>query len=197
MTERELIERCIAGDDRSWKRFLESYGNMLYGTIKILLGKFSIHEPTVAEDIFASIIEKLLADHCAALRGFRSNSKFTTYLVSIARNRTYDHLRSLKRRPTVSISAPLPGSHEDGDDGLEKVLAAEVDLDHEIEVRLSLEEALEKLAGPEQLILKLYYIEGMKDREIAELVNLSVDAVSARKSRALKRLRELVDKGRF
>ena len=42
--------------------------------------------------------------------------------------------------------------------------------------------------------MKLYYIEGMKEKEIGELVGLSLDAVSARKSRALKKLRTLVRK---
>ena len=111
---------------------------MIYGTIAALLAKFSINEPAVAEDIFASVIERLLADNCAALRGFKSNSKFTTYLVSIARNRTYDHLRSLKRRPTVSLNAPLAhGSDGEGDDELEKILGNGVDLAHELEVSLA------------------------------------------------------------
>jgi DNA-directed RNA polymerase specialized sigma24 family protein len=35
----------------------------------------------------------------------------------------------------------------------------------------------------------------MKEREIAELLNLSVDAVSARKSRSLKKIRNIVLKG--
>ena len=197
MDERELIERCIAGDNESWRKFLESYGSVIYGTVTTLLGRFSLHEPALAEDIFASIIEKLLVDRCAALRGFKSDSKFTTYLVSIARNRTYDYLRTLKRRPTISISTPLAGSDQGSEDELGKMLAADLDLDHELEVRLTLEQVLKGLSAPESLILQLYYIEGMKDREIGELLSLSVDALSARKSRALKKLKDLVDKGRL
>ena len=194
-SERELIERCIAGDEGSWRSFLDCYGSVIYGAITGLLGKFSIHEPAVAEDIFAAIIEKLLADRCAALRGFKSDSKFTTYLVSIARNRTYDHLRYLKRRPTVSMSDPISEGGESGEDRLEKVLAADLDLAHDLEVKLTLDETLKNLPTSERLILQLYFIEGMKDREIGELLKLSADAVSARKSRALRKLKDLVGKG--
>jgi RNA polymerase sigma-70 factor (ECF subfamily) len=197
MDERQLIERCIAGDNEGWRCFLDRYGNLVYGAIVTLLSRFSISEPSVAEDIFESVIEKLLADDRAALRQFRGNSKFTTYLVAIARNKTHDHIRALRRRPTVSISSPIGGSKDGEDDELEKVLASDLDLGRQIEARLTLEEVLEDLTATDQLILKMYYIEGLQDGEIAEVMNMSVDAISARKSRALKKLRALVEDRRL
>jgi RNA polymerase sigma-70 factor (ECF subfamily) len=191
MDEKKLIARCIAKEDRAWHRFLNEYQRCIHGAILSLLARFSIHETEIAEDIFAAVIEKLLVDDCEALRRFKWNSKFSTWLVSIARNKTYDYLRGLKRRPTVSMSSPI----DDEEDDMEKVLAADLDLDHDLEVRLTAGEALDLLPVKEKLILKLYYIESMKEKEIAELLDLSVDAVSARKSRALKKIRSLVLKG--
>ena len=191
MDEKNLIERCIAKEDRAWHRFLHEYQRCIHGAILSLLAKFSIHETEIADDIFAAVIEKLLVDDCRAMRRFQWNSKFSTWLVSIARNKTYDYLRGLKRKPTISMSTPI----DDEDDAMEKVLASDLDLAHDLEVRLTTEEALEMLPVKEKLILKLYYIEGMKEREIAELLDLSVDAVSARKSRSLKKIRNLVRKG--
>jgi RNA polymerase sigma factor (sigma-70 family) len=190
MDEKRLIARCIAREDRAWHRFLREYQTCIQSAIMSLLAKFSIHEAEVADDIFASVIEKLLVDDCRALRRFQGKSKFSTWLVSIARNKTYDYLRSLKRKPTVSMSTPI----DDEDDDMEKILAADLDLEHDLETRLSAEEALDMLPSEEKLVLKLYYIEGMKEREIAGLLNLSVDAVSARKSRSLKKIRSLVRK---
>jgi RNA polymerase sigma-70 factor (ECF subfamily) len=187
MNEKRLIERCIAGENRAWQRFLKEYQRCIQGAILGLLAKFSIHEAEIADDIFAAVIEKLLKDDCRALRRFQWNSKISTWLVSIARNKTYDYLRGLKRKPTVSINTPI-----DDDDGLEKVLAADLDLEHDLETRLTAEEALDLLPTTEKLVLKLYYIEGMKEKEIAELLGLTVDAVSARKSRSLKKIRSLV-----
>jgi RNA polymerase sigma-70 factor (ECF subfamily) len=192
MDEKRLIARCIAGDDRAWHRFLREYQRCINGTILALLAKFSIHEAEIADDIFAAVIEKLLIDDCRALRRFRWNSKFSTWLVSVARNKTYDYLRGLKRKPTVSMSTPI----DDDGDNLEKVLASDLDLEHELEVRLTAEEALDMLPVKDRLILKMYYLEGMKEREIAELLGLTIDAVSARKSRALRKTRSLVLKGR-
>jgi RNA polymerase sigma factor (sigma-70 family) len=191
MDEKRLIARCIARENRAWHRFLREYQTRIHGAIMSLLAKFSIHEVEVADDIFASVIEKLLVDDCRALRRFQGKSKFSTWLVSIARNKTYDYLRSLKRKPTVSMSTPM----DDEDDDMEKMLAADLDLEHDLEIRLTAEEALDMLPAQEKLVLKLYYIEGMKEKEIAELLDLSVDAVSARKSRSLKKIRSLVRKG--
>jgi RNA polymerase sigma-70 factor (ECF subfamily) len=191
MDEKQLIERCVAGDGAAWRQFLQRYGTVIYGAITSLLAKWSVNEPAVAEDIFASIIEKLLVDRCAALRGFKQQSKFTTYLVSIARNRTYDHLRAEKRRPTVSLASPIGGCEDGDEDTLEKVLASDLDLDGDIEVHLTLERVLRDVPDRDGLILKMYYVEGLRDKEIAELLDTSVDAISARKSRALKKIKDL------
>jgi RNA polymerase sigma-70 factor (ECF subfamily) len=196
MDERRLIERCIAGDDAAWRCFLSRYGGLIYGAIVALLARFAMNEPAVAEDVFASVLEKLLADDRAALRQFKGASKFTTYLVAIARNKTHDHIRASRRRPTVSMATPIGESRDSEDDDLEKVLASSLDLDREIEARLTVEEVLEDLGAQDQLILKMYYIEGLQDGEIAEMMKMSVDAVSARKSRALKKLRALVEEDR-
>ena len=193
-SEDRLIAGCIARDNAAWRLLIQRHGGLVYGAITALLAKFSVGEPAVAEDIFASVIEKLLADDCAALRQFKSDSKFTTYLVSIARNKTYDHLRAAKRRPTVSLAAPIAGADGGDETTLDEMLASALNLDREIETRLTLEEVLGRLPAKDRLILKLYYIEGMKDKEIAGLLDLSADAVSARKSRALKKLTASVGK---
>jgi RNA polymerase sigma-70 factor (ECF subfamily) len=191
MEERDLIRRCIDRDNTAWKTFLESYGGCIYGSVRALLARYDVRQQEVTEDIFARVIEKLLRDDCRALRRFNWRSRFTTWLVSVSRNQTYDYLRTLKRRPTVSLHAPV----DDDDTELEKLLAADLDLDGDLEARLTAEEALARLREKDRLVLRLYYLEGMKEREIAALLKVSVDAVSARKSRALKKLRELVGSG--
>lgn len=191
MDDRELIQRCVAKDEKAWKHLLKAYGGYVYGSITNLLGKFSVAQPEIAEDIFAAVIEKLLIDDCAALKRFRWNSKLSTWLVSVARNKTYDYLRQQKRRPTISLSTPV----DDENDELEQLIAHDLDLDHELETRLTVAEALALLPAKDNLVLQLYYIEGMKEREIGELLQLSVDAVSARKSRAIRKLRVLVRNG--
>ncbi|MFH1313451.1 MAG: sigma-70 family RNA polymerase sigma factor [Candidatus Eisenbacteria bacterium] len=190
MDDKQLVQACIAKDNRAWRQFLKSFGPLVYGSVAGLLAKFSIHEPEIAEDIFADVIEKLLINDCAALRKFSWKSKVSTWLVSVARNRTYDYLRRKKRRPTISLSTPI----DNGEDELERVIAQDLDLEHDIEVEMTLNEALDMLPDKDRLIVNLYYIEGMKEREIAKLMSITVDSVSARKSRAMKKLKIMVRK---
>jgi RNA polymerase sigma-70 factor (ECF subfamily) len=193
MNEKDLIARCIAHDEAAWAEFLKRYSDCIYGSVVNLLKKYSIDSADAAEDIYAAVLEKLLDRDCRALREFRWNSKLTTWLISITRNKAYDHLRSLGRRPTVSLDAPVS---EDEDDYM-SFIAADLDLDHEMEVKLTAEEALEKLPPGDKTILRFYYIEGLKEREIADLLGMSTDALSARKSRALAKLKNLAAKGRL
>jgi len=189
MKEKDLVRRCIARDQRAWKEFLARYSSCIYGTIYRILNKYSITEPEIAADVFAQVIEKLLADDCAALRRFSWKSRLSTWLVSITRNKTYDYLRGRMRKPTISLYTPIGEDEE-----LEKILHDGLDLEHTLTVNMTVHEILELLAPKDRLVLKLYYIEGMKEKEIADLLKTTVDAVSARKSRALQKIRNLVEK---
>ncbi len=189
MTEKELAERCIARDETAWKEFLSRYSSCIYGTIYRLLSKYSINEPEIAADIFAAVIEKLLADDCIALRRFSWKSRLSTWLVSITRNKTYDYLRQRMRQPTISLYTPIAEDEE-----LEKIIRDGLDLEHSLNVNLTVQEILNMIEAKDRLILKLYYIEGMKEREIADLLDMTTDAISARKSRALKKIKALVGK---
>lgn len=193
MNEKQLISKCIARDEAAWKEFLKRYSDCIYGSVVNLLRKYSIDSTETAEDIHAAVVEKLLDRDCRALRSFKWNSKLTTWLISISRNKAYDHLRSLKRKPTVSLDAPV----SENEDEYINFIAADIDLDHDMEVSLTVEEALEKLPSADKVILRFYYIEGLKEREIADLLQMSTDALSARKSRALAKLKKLAAKGRL
>jgi RNA polymerase sigma factor (sigma-70 family) len=193
MNEKDLISRCIEHEEAAWTEFLKRYSDCIYGSVVNLLKKYSVDSYEMAEDIYAAVIEKLLDDDCRALRNFKWNSKVTTWLISISRNKTYDHLRSITRKPTVSLDAPVSADQDE----YINFIADDIDLDHDIEVSLTVEEALEKLPGGDKIILKLYYIEGLREREIADLLQMSTDALSARKSRALTKLKKLAAKGRL
>ena len=184
---------CIARDEAAWREFLKVYSDCIYGSVVNLLKKYAMYSADMAEDIYAAVIEKLVEDDCRALRNFKWNSRFTTWLISVSRNKAYDFLRAQKRAPAISLDAPV----SENEDEYINFIADDLNLDHAIEVAITVEEALERLAPGDKVILKLYYIEGLKEREIAELLDLSTDALSARKSRALQKLRKLAAKGRL
>jgi RNA polymerase sigma factor for flagellar operon FliA len=56
-----------------------------------------------------------------------------------------------------------------------------------------LREAFERLAARDRLVLSLYYYEELNLRQIGEVMHVSESRISQIRTRALKRLRELVE----
>ena len=92
----------------------------------------------------------------------------------------------------VALDAPLPGEGKQvtsaeiipGEDGEEYAEAVE----HDEEVRF-LKEAIAELPERERTILSLYYYEGLKMRQIAEILNVTESRISQIRSKTLKTLR--------
>ncbi len=63
--------------------------------------------------------------------------------------------------------------------------------------RLVLETALEVLTGKERQIVMLHITGGLKHREIAEFMDMTLSAVLSKYSRALKRIRNAMEERRY
>jgi RNA polymerase sigma factor for flagellar operon FliA len=90
-------------------------------------------------------------------------------------------------------------SHADGDEtrlaeGIADPLAVEPgdDLDHAQQITL-LREGFEQLAARDRLVLTLYYHEELNLRQIGEVLHVSESRISQIRTRALRRLRDLVE----
>ena len=113
-----------------------------------------------------------------------------TWLLRIARNAVTDHLRFLKRRSSLHVSLDrVPDLVADIPTQEERVLQGE-----RIQLLLN---ASRELRPADQELLSLRYGSGLGNREIAEALKISSNAVAVRLHRALARLKAVVDeKGR-
>ena len=145
--------------------------------------RFRVATRETAEDVTSEVFLK-------AYRSFHSydpeRSSPRTWLLRIARNAVTDHLRSLRRRGSLHVS-------------LDRVpdLVADVPSQEE---RLLRQERIQKLLNGtralrpgDQEILSLRYGGGLSNREIADHLDISPNAVAVRLHRALKRLRDAVE----
>ncbi len=62
------------------------------------------------------------------------------------------------------------------------------------ELQKLIQEGLEKLPGPERLVLDLYYRQGQNIREIAPILDLHITRISQIKAQAVLRLRSYIER---
>ena len=159
--EREIIERCRAGDLDAFRQVYNRYGQPLLRTAARILGN-----PQEAEDAVQETFLKLFR----GIGGFRSGSRFSTYLFQILHNTCMDVLR--KRKPAADVEdmdiLGAPASHE---------------LAH------SLARAVDGLPRQMRSCFVLFAVEEYSHEEVADILGVSVGTVKASVHRARKKLR--------
>lgn len=148
--------------------------------------RFRVATRETAEDVTSEVFLKALR---SIKRYDPSRAAPRTWLLRIARNAVTDHLRSLRRRGSLHVS-------------LDRVpdLVAQVPSQEE---RVLREERIQRLLNgtrllrpADQEILSLRYGSDLGNSEIAEALGVSPNAVAVRLHRALKRLKDAVEKVR-
>lgn len=132
----------------------------------------------LAQETFARLFQKR--------RSYKPQSKFSTYLWRVAMNRCYDELRKARRQRANDHVELVEGA-----DGKQS-LSAESDTPHQATAReeeaVLVREALAKLPDHYRSVLILRHYEGLKLREIAEVLEIPPGTVNSRMAEALTRL---------
>ncbi len=90
----DLIERCLAGDQRAWDHIVRLHWRKVFNLAYKFVGRHDEAED-LAQDIFLKIFK--------ALHTFDRRANFQTWLISISRNLCIDHYRSVrKERETMA-----------------------------------------------------------------------------------------------
>ncbi len=125
-----------------------------------------------------------------SLESFRGESKFSTWIYKIATNTALDKLRSyssqliIKTKPAIVSDDEIKVEPEDKDSYTgEKPLSVEQKYVQE-EMNRCIHELIENLAGDFKAVVLLSEIEGLKDKEIAEVLGISLNTVKIRLHRA-------------
>ncbi len=180
----ELVARILQGDQRAFEVLVQRYSPLVLRVVRGVLAR-SADVEDIAQEVF--------------LRAYRSlgqieaGSRLAPWLVRIAVNLCYDHLRRLRRRGERSFSEL--GPQEAG--VVDTLLHDEAAL-HAVD-RLFLREVAEKLVGQlapqDRAVLLLKEREGMDTREVARVLGCSETAVRLRLFRARRALRKLLGEG--
>jgi RNA polymerase sigma-70 factor (ECF subfamily) len=177
MEETELIALAQAGDKKALAKLVKNYEQTIYNfAFKICRNKNKAEH--IMQETFYSMVK--------SLHQFDGNSKLSTWLYRIVSNHCLMLARKLKNRSFVSL---------DDEDGLyeEKYTADWNTLPYKSteneELKVILDEAIEKLSPEYRMIFLLRDVEGLSTEETAQATELSIAAVKSRLHRARAFLR--------
>jgi RNA polymerase sigma-70 factor (ECF subfamily) len=179
-SDRELIDRTLAGDSAAFTTIVERYQRKIY-RVAFAIVRNDGDADVITQDTFVQAYTHLASFHGAAA--------LETWLTRIAINRSRD---SLRRRRFVSLF-----TRSDDGEGREIMLVEPVDERPDAErqlmsrqLRVAIERAVERLSAQQKVIFRLRHYENLALEEIAEHLGLSAGTVRAHLFRAIHKVRK-------
>ncbi len=179
-----LIKAARAGDREAFSELVNRHRTRVHAVILNM-----VRNEADAWDLCQEVFIKAWQ----ALDRFEGRSAFFTWLYRIAHNLTCDWLRRRKNRTSggfdetwqagdIAAGADVAPSPADApDEGL-----------HRADLRQALEQALDRISPDHRQAILLKEVQGLKYREIAEVMNCSIGTVMSRLFHARKNLQELL-----
>lgn len=169
--EQALLALAAAGDETAFEALFRKYGRKLYSFMLQLSGAMA------AEDIVQEVFFRLWKERDK----LTTITHFNSYLFRMARNQAINDFRKMARATLLPIeeadlpeTAPVPDSNE------------------EIEfkaLRERVHEIIDSLPPQQRKVYLLNREQGLKHKEIAELLNISPSTVNKHLVQALQALR--------
>jgi len=170
-TERELVERCRAGDDEAFRELVDRYKDLVFGLIARTTQDRSRTED-LAQDVFMRVHR--------GLPYFRGEAKLSTWIYRIVANVCVQ-----ERQPRKSVSI---------DDERSGVRPATTDRRFsDLELRDRLEKAIARLPANYRLLVASHYLEVMQYEDLAEALNMPLGTLKTQLYRAKQQLRRLLE----
>lgn len=166
----DLIDGCLAGDQRAQFQVYKLYYKAMYNT-SLRIVSDSMEAEDIMQEAFLSAFEKI--------HTYSGKVSFGTWLKRIVVNRSLD---ALGRRKAIfeDIEEHTGIRDESGD---------EAEYMREVEMKAEeVKKAIERLPQGYRVILSLYLIEGYDHDEIAEMMGISGSTSRSQLSRARQRL---------
>lgn len=171
----DLISRCVSWDQRAWDALIARHGTYVQAEARRHLFRYvGRAHPADVEDACQEVFSLLMRDGARTLRQFRNESSLSTWLSCVVRSVCRQVARSERGvgLPAKELVAPPPPAQ---------------DVHPEV-----LHAALSRLSVREQKLLRLFFSEGKKYRQIAQELRISVNSVGPLLSRAIGAAKRLL-----
>ncbi|MGH2363492.1 MAG: sigma-70 family RNA polymerase sigma factor [Chloroflexota bacterium] len=178
--DEELMEQVARGDSAALSALYQRYAGAVFS-----LAFRVVNDREAAEELLNEAFVRVWrqAPLFDARRG-----KFSTWLLSVARNLSIDELRSRRARPRKADPV--------GDEDVPSDLVDEhIDVEAEVwqhERRALIREAMEQLPAPQREALELAYFHGLTQSEVAARLGDPLGTTKTRMRLGLQKLRDIL-----
>jgi RNA polymerase sigma-70 factor (ECF subfamily) len=181
--DRELVAAMLAGDERAFTTFFETYFPRVY--------RFALPRLDRNVDVTKDVVQATLVKAMRALGDWRGEAALFTWLCQICRHQIADHLRSQRRYSAKVV--PIDDNAEVRA-ALESIAAPEADDPFhgadQAELRRLVHAVLDRLPRRYGDALEWKYVEGRSVEEIGERLGIGHTAAQSLLARARIAFRE-------
>jgi RNA polymerase sigma-70 factor, ECF subfamily len=188
MQDIDLLRQYNAGDPDAFLALFHRYRKPLYNFILR-----NIRYADAAEDLLQDVFVRIIQ----GAEDFRGESKFTTWLYTIARNLCIDRNRKMVLRRHVSLDERTETGYRHKDPGAPRQVPDETPgVDRNAisnRLRQQIAIAVEALPEEQREVFLMRQLQNLPFQEIAIIVGVSENTIKSRMRYALERLRELLN----
>ena len=191
--DRFLISRCIAGDKKAREEFVRKFSDLIFRSVQhTFTAKHVQFNFSDLEDLHHTVFLTLFDEECKKLSQYKGTNgcSLATWVKIVAVRTVLNHIR---RKGIDSIiwkkkQVALDDLPELKSNDLEALTALE-----KVEQQQFLQERIQKLSARDRLFLNLHFSKGYSIKEVAEVMQLSVENAYIIKHRAIKRLKSQLE----
>ncbi|MCE2415707.1 sigma-70 family RNA polymerase sigma factor [Candidatus Poribacteria bacterium] len=172
----QLIRKILAGDDTAFSALVEKYQKSIHALVWRKIDDFHIAEE-LTQDTFLNAYKNLST--------LKDPSQFAGWLYVIANRLCINWIQRNKSKMQSLASTPL---EEIEYSSYNHYVLAQREVEATERRHHLVKTLLEKLPESERTVITLYYLGGMKSKDISKFLGVSVNTVTSRLQRARKRL---------
>ena len=184
-TDEALAVAYIEEDDQqAFRQLVERHQERIFGYVMSM-----VRDRDVANDLFQETFFRAIRAMKQERGSYAPRGKWLAWVLRIARNAVFDHMRARKKWTDVEMK------DDEGISFWDRLPDAMASVDEQVDMRRRIdlmEKCIQRLPDEQREVLALRHEVGMPFREIAELTDVSINTALGRMRYALLNLQKMM-----
>ncbi len=181
LTDEQLVQLFIDGEVQALDMLINRHKTRIYTSI-VMLVKDKYLAEDIFQDLFIKVIENLRS------KNYKEENKFLQWTLRIAHNLCVDHFRKLKKEPVIKTS--------DDRDIFDIIDLKDANAEQKIiknQNHSTVMQLVDQLPEEQREIIILRHFADLKFKEIADMLNCSVNTALGRMRYGLLNIRKMME----